>query len=225
MANIYPVIVDRANFGESFGAVNALFSGLALAGVAIAIYLQSQELGLQRDELRLTREELERAASSQEITSRWNQTAGILQFSAAYVELLGKTSADFRKRHSSLPERFGEWPSGNTTNKNSIRQFYRIVLAALLHLDIAADGLEYLQTNSLEPSLRRTCARLIRTNIDPYLFRAFLKVEPIDKWAAWVSDHFLLDPEGFRYGTATEEVVEIRKRYVRYNNLFGDILN
>ena len=52
-------IINDANtkgtFGDSFGAVNALFSGLALAGVIVAIWLQSQELKEQRKELELTR--------------------------------------------------------------------------------------------------------------------------------------------------------------------------
>lgn len=48
----------RSGFGDAFGAVNALFSGLAFAGVIIAIRLQSKELQLQREELEQTREEL-----------------------------------------------------------------------------------------------------------------------------------------------------------------------
>ncbi len=39
---------DRGTFGDMFGAVNALFSGLAFAGLLIAIYLQRKELELQR---------------------------------------------------------------------------------------------------------------------------------------------------------------------------------
>lgn len=38
-------------FGDAFGAVNALFSGLAFAGVIYAIFLQRQDLALQREEL------------------------------------------------------------------------------------------------------------------------------------------------------------------------------
>ena len=37
--------------GDAFGAVNALFSGLAFAGVIYAIFLQRQDLALQREEL------------------------------------------------------------------------------------------------------------------------------------------------------------------------------
>ena len=46
-------------FGDMFGSINALFSGAALIGVIIAVYLQSKELGLQRIEMRNTVREME----------------------------------------------------------------------------------------------------------------------------------------------------------------------
>lgn len=46
-------------FGDRFGAVNALFSGLAFAGVIFAIWLQRDELILQREANEATRAELE----------------------------------------------------------------------------------------------------------------------------------------------------------------------
>ena len=49
---------ERGQFGDSFGTVNALFAGLAFAGVIFAIILQWQELGLQRQELKNTRAEI-----------------------------------------------------------------------------------------------------------------------------------------------------------------------
>ena len=48
----------RGQFGDSFGVVNALFSGLAFAGVICAILLQKRELELQRKELEDTRTEI-----------------------------------------------------------------------------------------------------------------------------------------------------------------------
>ncbi|CAB1368193.1 hypothetical protein [Denitratisoma oestradiolicum] len=56
---------ERGTFGDMFGAVNTLFSGLAFAGVIYAIFLQSKELELQRQELELTRNELSKSASAQ----------------------------------------------------------------------------------------------------------------------------------------------------------------
>jgi hypothetical protein len=50
---------DRGTIGDMFGVVNALFSGLAFAGIIYTVLLQSRELQLQRRELSLTRAELE----------------------------------------------------------------------------------------------------------------------------------------------------------------------
>lgn len=59
---------NRGLFGDMFGALNALFSGAAFAGVVYAIILQRRELAMQREELRLSREEL--AAQNQLITAQ-----------------------------------------------------------------------------------------------------------------------------------------------------------
>lgn len=92
--NMTPHVPDRGQIGDLFGGINALFSGLALAGVVTAVVLQSSELqlqraamtkqteeleltrneimlqreqlALQREELRLSREEFERMASANE---------------------------------------------------------------------------------------------------------------------------------------------------------------
>lgn len=57
---------ERGTFGDMFGVVNSLFSGLAFTGVIYTIILQHKELSLQREELTLTRQELSRSASAQE---------------------------------------------------------------------------------------------------------------------------------------------------------------
>jgi len=49
---------EPGQFGDMFGAVNALFSGLAFAGIIVAIWTQSHELALQREQLALQRTEL-----------------------------------------------------------------------------------------------------------------------------------------------------------------------
>lgn len=57
---------ERGQIGDLFGSVNALFSGLAFAGVIFAILLQRQELTLQRQELQETRAEMKRTADAQD---------------------------------------------------------------------------------------------------------------------------------------------------------------
>lgn len=49
---------ELGQFGDMFGAINTLFSGLAFAGIIYTILLQRNELSLQRKELQDTREEL-----------------------------------------------------------------------------------------------------------------------------------------------------------------------
>lgn len=51
----------RGLFGDSFGALTALFSAFAFAGVAFTILLQSHQLALQRKEFRLALEEFRMA--------------------------------------------------------------------------------------------------------------------------------------------------------------------
>ena len=46
-------------FGDTFGALNALFSGLAFAGVIVTILIQKSELKNQRTELQLQRTEMQ----------------------------------------------------------------------------------------------------------------------------------------------------------------------
>jgi hypothetical protein len=62
---------ERGTFGDSFGAINSLFSGLAFCGIIYTILLQRKELKLQREELVLTRNELKRTANAQEKTNKF----------------------------------------------------------------------------------------------------------------------------------------------------------
>ena len=55
-------------FGDLFGSINALFSGLALAAIIFTVYQQHQELSLQREELKLQREEMK--ASREELAKQ-----------------------------------------------------------------------------------------------------------------------------------------------------------
>ena len=57
-------------FGDKFGAINALFSGLAFAGLIMTLVLQKEELEAQREELKQTREELEGQKKEFEIQNK-----------------------------------------------------------------------------------------------------------------------------------------------------------
>ena len=66
IGKFYSKISEKGAFGDSFGAVNALFSGIALAGIIYTMNLQRKELKLQRKELIENRKELARTAKAQE---------------------------------------------------------------------------------------------------------------------------------------------------------------
>ena len=77
----------RGQMGDMFGAVNSLFSALALAGLIYTVFLQRKELQLQRRDLALTRREVKRSASAQEKSEK------ALRKQAASLETAAKLSA------------------------------------------------------------------------------------------------------------------------------------
>jgi hypothetical protein len=75
----------RGQFGDLFGSVNALFSGLAFAGVIYAIFLQRQELALQREELKLQREEM--VASREEFAAQAEAQRALVKATIAQIKV------------------------------------------------------------------------------------------------------------------------------------------
>ncbi len=87
VSGIYTASADRGQFGDAFGALNTLFSGLAFLGLIYAILLQREELSLQRTELSLTRDELKKSAEAQakqaaslKATAKINGKSSILEY-------------------------------------------------------------------------------------------------------------------------------------------------
>lgn len=120
---LLPEWAVSGQFGDMFGGLNALFSGLAFLGVIYAIFLQREELGLQRKELELTREELKRTAEAQEksekalskqaaslkVTAKLNGLSAILQHYNTLIELTnsakyGIDRAEFNARKKDADE-------------------------------------------------------------------------------------------------------------------------
>jgi len=57
---------DRGTFGDMFGAVNALYSGLAFAALIYTIFMQREEIKMNRQEIVLNRKELKKATVAQQ---------------------------------------------------------------------------------------------------------------------------------------------------------------
>ena len=82
---LFPDIGMRGQFGDTFGAVNALFAGLAFAGIIFAIILQKKELELQRQELKETRDEIR---GQKEQLQAQDQTLQKQNFESSFFQLL-----------------------------------------------------------------------------------------------------------------------------------------
>jgi len=118
-------VTKRGTFGDMFGAINALFTGAALAGVIITIVLQQKELALQRTEIALNRKELSRAAHAQQ------QSAKL----AAYTALLNAHTQEAYHIQDVLEKRY---PDGNEelvqkfSYEIKMRNHYAVKVAALV---------------------------------------------------------------------------------------------
>ena len=118
---VFQAIIDNAQqrglFGDPYGALNALFSGLAFAGVISTLLLQRQELAYQREELELTREELRRAASAQEETSLTiAEQAEVLKVTTH----IGGLSALLDSANAEVDRRRKEYNDGQVGNSSAL---------------------------------------------------------------------------------------------------------
>lgn len=97
----YFVLIDNDNkgvIGDMFGTINALFSGLALAGIILTILLQRTELSYQRNELKETRKEFKIQ----------NKTLKIQRFENTFFNLLNlhhQIVKDIDYRYYKIPEK------------------------------------------------------------------------------------------------------------------------
>ena len=85
MKHNFSKLEESGQFGDQFGALNALFSALAFAGLIYTIFIQKKELELQRDELRLTREEMK--SQSHEFVVQ-NTTMKLQRFENTFFNML-----------------------------------------------------------------------------------------------------------------------------------------
>lgn len=82
----------RGQFGDMFGALGAVFSGLAFAGLIVTLIQQHDDLKLQREDLRLQRQEiaqtnLELALQRKEMEEQ-NKTIMLQRFETTFFNML-----------------------------------------------------------------------------------------------------------------------------------------
>ncbi|HYF68236.1 MAG TPA: hypothetical protein VD884_08870 [Ohtaekwangia sp.] len=127
-----PIVEDHlsaGSYGDSFGIVNALFSGLASAGVIITILLQKEELSLQRQELKLTRDEL--TETRKEFVQQ-NQTLKQQRFENTFFNLLNA-------RHEALSKIWVSTPGKTAINSHQIMEDYLNEINNKLHFETSSE--------------------------------------------------------------------------------------
>lgn len=85
LSHYHPDSQERGTFGDQFGFVNALFSGLAFAGMICAVLLQKDELALQRRQLEENHLEMERQTEQFE---KQNENLRIQRFENTFFSML-----------------------------------------------------------------------------------------------------------------------------------------
>jgi hypothetical protein len=110
---------DQGIFGDMFGAVNALFSGLAFAGLIITLLYQREELKLQREELQETRKELK---GQREEFEEQNKTMKRQRFENTFFnmlslqqEIVANLSVEWKEREWNALE--SQWKERVINNK------------------------------------------------------------------------------------------------------------
>jgi hypothetical protein len=89
---LYPEMSARGQFGDLFGSINALFSGLAFVGLIYTIQQQRNQLDMQRTELELQRQELklqreEMAGSRAELANQARMQQALIKATIAQVSV------------------------------------------------------------------------------------------------------------------------------------------
>lgn len=90
----------RGVIGDSFGALNTLFSGLALTGLAINIYLQSVQLKKLEKQEEENSKRIDRQVETQSLTAILNYYNSELdRVLRILIEFEGKSDIDIEKAH------------------------------------------------------------------------------------------------------------------------------
>jgi hypothetical protein len=83
---------ERGQFGDLFGSVNSLFTGLAFAGMFYTVHLQAKQLRIQHLELKIQRQELrlqrqEMVASRKELANQVRMQRALIRATVAQVNV------------------------------------------------------------------------------------------------------------------------------------------
>ena len=207
----------RGQFGDMFGAVNALFSGLAFAGLIITLILQKTELGLQREELEQTREELRNQRLEFETQ---NETLKYQRFENLFYNMLNlQQEIVAGLRYNYEEEETVLVPMGPDVSPIQDRRKVEKVVVGREVFRYTFDEAEILLSEKDSYGNRKRV----------YGYRDFLKAKGVmaydDTWIPTIFDHYFrhlykivqfVDSQGFAYKEAYKYVSLIRGTLSRY---------
>lgn len=175
-----------ALFGDSAGAVNALISAFAFAGVIVSMYLQRKDLELQREALVVQQKELtqntQALRSQQKEFETQNKTMKLQRFENTFFNMLSLQQEIVNNLKHSYDKQI-MFPSGNIRDNESITTSGRQVF-------------EHLYTIDLKPTIEQVGIGAFNT-IDLNLFdHYFLHIYRIMKF---VDETNLLDNKSEKY--------------------------
>lgn len=127
----------RGTFGDQFGAVNALFSGLAFTGLIYTIILQRKDLEIQRRDLKLQREEIAlNRKEMEEQTAEFeeqNETLKIQRFENTFFNMLSQ----FQEVVNSLSAQYGR---GSEIRNAYGREFFKASFESMIvRIDLSSE--------------------------------------------------------------------------------------
>jgi len=112
-------------FGDMFGAVNALFTGLAFAGIIGTLFLQRHDLEMQRnllklqmEEIKLQRMELSGSRKAQEGQAEMLQLTAILTARSAIIQARGAMSHEWEVHLAAMTETIKKLEQQNPTEQS-----------------------------------------------------------------------------------------------------------
>ena len=91
-------ISNPGTFGDSFGIINALFTGLAFSGLIVTIMLQYEEIKIQQQDLLESRQQFARSADAQERTARLAAASELLKEYNEFIKIIEIEITDDKNR-------------------------------------------------------------------------------------------------------------------------------
>ena len=168
---------DRGTFGDTFGAVNALFSGLAFAGMYVALTLQRKEFKLQREEFEKNTDALK--SQKEEMTNQKKELEQQKKIMAEQLKLAGITHVE-----STLFYMLGQ----HNNILNSLSSEISNGRGGMLYVTVK--GIEYINhlNDRIEPPHVYYLNDSERINVSPYINNLMQIFKYIDETEVLKSD-------------------------------------